>query len=107
MTPTDPFEEGEQTLLRRDRHHHENLEEPGDEFEREGIEKPHRISERFEANAGEELLFIGMCKSEIKSNSQRNEQSSLVKQGKNAMMSTLSPREEQPSSKARKSFKTL
>ena len=53
VTPTDPFEEGEQTLLRSDRHHNEDLEEPGEDFEREGIEKPHRISERSEANAGE------------------------------------------------------
>ena len=35
------------------------------------------------------------------------EQSSLVKQGKKAMMSSISPREEQPSSKAKRSFKTM
>ena len=43
---------------------------------------------------------------ETKSNSRRKEQSSLVKQGKNAMKS-ISPREEQPSSKAKRSFKTM
>ena len=43
---------------------------------------------------------------ETKSNSRRKEQSSLVKQGKNAMKS-IGPREEQPSSKAKRSFKTM
>ena len=42
----------------------------------------------------------GTSKSETKSNSRRKEQSSLVKLGKNATMSSISPREEQPSSKA-------
>ena len=48
-----------------------------------------------------------MFKSETKSNKWRKEQSSLVKQSKNAMMSSISPREEQTSSKARKSWKSL
>ena len=52
-------------------------------------------------------MIKGTSKSEIKSNFRRKKQSSLVKQGKNAMMSSISPREEQPSSKARKSTKTL
>ena len=107
MTPTDPFEEGEQIPLRPDRHHHEGLEEPGDNFEHEGIEKPHRTAERSDANAGEELLFKGTSKLETKSNSRKKEQSSLDKQGKNALMSSISPSIEQQSSKARKSFKTL
>ena len=107
MTPTDPFEEGEQTLIRPDHHHHEDLEEPGDDFEGEGIEKPRRTSEPSKDNTGEELLCKGTSKSEIKSNGRRKEQSSLVKQGKNAMISSISPREDQPSSKAGKSFKTL
>ena len=34
-TLTDPFEGGEQTLIRLDYHHHANLEEPGEDFERE------------------------------------------------------------------------
>ena len=46
-------------------------------------------------------------KSETKSKSWRKEQFSLVKQGKNTMISSISPREEQPSSGARRSFKTL
>ena len=29
----DPFEEGEQTLIRLDYHHHADLEEPGEDFE--------------------------------------------------------------------------
>ena len=48
-----------------------------------------------------------MSKSETKSNKWRKEQSSLVKQSKNAMMSSICPREEQTSSKAKKSWKSL
>ena len=33
MAPTDPLEEGEQTLIRPDCHHHEDLEGSGDGFE--------------------------------------------------------------------------
>ena len=39
VTPTDPFEEGEQTLIRVDHHHHEDPEEPGEELEREETEE--------------------------------------------------------------------
>ena len=45
MTPTDPFEEGEQMLIRPDHHHRENLEEPGEDFEREETEKTQETSE--------------------------------------------------------------
>ena len=48
-----------------------------------------------------------MSKSETKGNKWRKEQSSLVKQSKNAMMSSISPSEEQTSSKAKKSWKSL
>ena len=48
-----------------------------------------------------------MSKSETKSNEWRKEQSSLVKQSKNAMMSGISPKKEQTSSKAKKSGKSL
>ena len=48
-----------------------------------------------------------MSKSETKSKKWRNEQSSLVKQNKNAMISSTSPSEEQTSSKAKKSWKFL
>ena len=51
VTATDPFEEGEQTLIRPENYHHEDLEEPGDDTEREGIEKPQRTSERSETDA--------------------------------------------------------
>ena len=37
-TPTDPFEEGEQTLTQPDYHHHADLEEPGEDFGREEAE---------------------------------------------------------------------
>ena len=87
MTPTDPFEEGEQTQIRPDRHHHDDLEEPGDDFERDGIEKSQWTSELSETNAGEELLFKGTSKSETKSNSER--------------------KEEKSSSRTRNSFRTL
>ena len=107
MTPTDPFEEGEQTLIRTDRHHRQDPEEPAEDFEQEEIEKPQETSERSEVEAKEELWFKGTSKSETKSNSRRKEHSSLVKQGKNAMMSSISVREEQPGSKAKRSFKTM
>ena len=106
LTPTDHFEEGEQTLIRPDHHHREDPEESGEELEREETEETQETSERFEVGVREELLFKGASKSETKSNSRRKEQSSLVKQGKNAMKS-ISPREEQPSSKTKRSFKTM
>ena len=104
VMPTDPFEEEEQTLIRPDHHHRE---EPGEEFEREETEETQETSECSEVGVREELLFKGTSKSEIKSNSRRKEQSSLVKQGKNAMMSRISSREEQPSSKTKRSFRTM
>ena len=48
-----------------------------------------------------------MSKLGTKGNKWRKEQSSLVKQNKNAMMSSLSPSEEQTSSKAKKNWKSL
>ena len=106
-TLTDPFEEGEQTLIRPDYHHHADLEEPGEDFEREEVERTEEASDCSEVEPREELLFRGMSKSETKSNKGRKEQSSPVKQSKNAMMSSISPREEQTSSKAKKSWKSL
>ena len=91
MTPTDPFEEGEQTLIRPDRHHHEELEGSGDDFEREIIEESQKTSERPEADAGEELLFKGISRSENENSSRREEHYSLAKQNKNLMMSNISP----------------
>ena len=107
MTPTDPFEEGEQTLVRPEHHHREDPEGPGEELEREEIEETQEPSEHSEVGAREELFFKGNSKSETKGNSRRKEQSYLVKQGEKAMMSSISPREEQPSSKAKRSFKTM
>ena len=106
MTPMDPFEEGKQTLIRPDHHHREDPEEPGEEFEREETVETQETSEHSEVGVREELLFKGTSKSESKSNSRRKEQSSLVKQGMNAMRSSISPREEQPIEKAKRSFKT-
>ena len=63
--------------------------------------------ERSEVGAREELLFKGTTKTKTESNSRRKEQSSLVKQGKNAMMPSINPIEEQPSSKANRGFKTM
>ena len=107
VTPTEPFEEVDQTLIRPDHHHQEDPQDPGDDLEREGVENARRTSERSDADAREELLFKGMSKSDTKGNNRRKEQFSLFKQGQNAMMSSISPREEQPSSKARKSLKTM
>ena len=60
------------------------------------------------------MLFRGMSESETKSHRWRREfshpantHSSLAKQSNNAMMSSISPSEEQPSSKAKKSWKSL
>ena len=92
----DPVEEGEQTLIRPDF-------EPGGDFEREQVERTEEASERFEAEPREEVLFREMSKSETKRYKWRKEKSSLVKQSKNAMMSNISPSEEQTSSKAKKS----
>ena len=69
MKPTDPFEEGEQTLIRPDHHHREDLEEPGEDFEREETEKTQQTSERFEVGSREELLFKGTSQLETKNNS--------------------------------------
>ena len=60
------------------------------------------------------MLFREMSKLETKSHRWRREfshpantHSSLAKQSNNAMMSSISPSEEQPGSKAKKSWKSL
>ena len=60
------------------------------------------------------MLFTGMSKSETKSHRGRREfshpantHSTLAKQSNNAMMSSISPSEEQPGLKAKKSWKSL
>ena len=107
VTPTDPFEEREQMLIRPDRHDYEDPEGSGDDFERERVEESQKTSECPEAHAGEELFFKGTSRSETGNSSRGKEQSSLAKQSKNAMMSTISPREEKSSSRAKKCFKKL
>ena len=96
----DPFDEGEQTLIRPDF-------EPGEDLAREEVERTEEASEHSEVEPREEALFRGMSKSETESNKWREEQSSLVKQSKNAMMSSRSPSEEQTDSKVKKSWKSL
>ena len=106
-TLVDPFDEGERTLIRPDF-------EPSEDLEREEVERTEETSERSEAEPREEVLFRGMSKSETKSHRWRREfshpantHSSLAKQSNNAMMSSISPSEEQPGSKAKKSWKSL
>ena len=106
-TLVDPFDEGEQTLIRPDF-------EPSEDLEREEVERTEETSERSEVEPREEVLFKGMSKSETKSHRKRGEyshsastHSSLAKQSNNAMMSSISPSEEQPGSKAKKSWKSL
>ena len=106
-TLVDPFDEEEQTLIRPDF-------EPSEDLEREEVERTEETSERSEVEPREEVLFKGMSKSETKSHRWRGEyshsastHSSLAKQSKNAMMSSISPSEEQPGSKAKKSWKSL
>ena len=90
-----------------DSHHHDNLEGPGDDFDRERVEGSKKTSERSETYAREEMSFKRTRRSETMGDSRRKQQSSLDKQRKNAMMSSITPREEQSSSKAKNSFKTL
>ena len=59
VAPTDPFDQGEQTLNQPDCHHHDDLERSGDDFERERVKESQRTSERSEAKTGEERLFKG------------------------------------------------
>ena len=107
-TLVDPFDEGERrTLIRPDFELDEDLE-------REEIEKREETSERSEVGPPEEVLYRGMSKSETKSYKWRKETShptsthaSLAKQSNNAMMSSMSPSEEQTVSKAKKSWKSL
>ena len=106
-TLVDPFDEGEQTLIRPDF-------EPSEDLERDEVERTEETSERSEVEPREEVLFKGMSKSETKSHRWRGEyshsastHSSLAKQSNNAMMSRISPSEEQPGSKAKKSWKSL
>ena len=106
VSSTNPFEEREQTMTRPDHLHHADLEEPVEDLEREEVEKAQETSERSEVEAREEHSFKGTSGSETKSNWWRKEQPSLVKQGKNAMMSSISPWEEQAKSKAMKSSMT-
>ena len=106
-TLVDPFDEGERTLIRLDF-------EPSEDLEREEVERTEETSERSEVEPREEVLFKGMSKLETKSHRWRRENShsanthsSLAKQSNNAMMSSISPSEEQPVSKAKKSWKSL
>ena len=106
-TLVDPFDEGEWTLIRPDF-------EPSEDLERKEVERTEETSERSEVEPREEVLFRGMSKSETKSHRWRREfshpantHSSLAKQSNNAMMSSKSPGEEQPGSKAKKSWKSL
>ena len=54
VTPPDFFDGGEQTLIRPDRHLHDDVERSVDDSERERIEVSDKTSEHAEANAGEE-----------------------------------------------------
>ena len=98
MTPTHPFEEGKKTLIRPNCHHHEDLQGSRDDLKREKNEESQKTSEHSEAHTGEKIVFKGTSRSETENSGRRKEQSSLAKQSKNAMMSSVSPREEQSSS---------
>ena len=103
----DPFDEGERMHIRPDF-------EPSEDLGRAEVERTEEASERSEVEPREEVLFRGMFKFETKSHNWRKElshpantHSSLAKQSKNAMMSSISPSEEQTGSKAKKSWKSL
>ena len=100
-----PFDEGERTLIRPDF-------EPNEDFEREEVERTEKASECSEVEPRGEVLFRGMSKSEATSHKWRKEpshptntHSSLAKQNKNAMLSSISPRTN--GSKAKTSWKSL
>ena len=59
-TLMNPFEEGEQTLIRPDF-------ETGEDFDWEEVERTEEASERSEVELREEVLFRGISKSEVKS----------------------------------------
>ena len=61
VTSTDPLEVGEQTLIRPDRHHHDDPEGSGDDSERQRIKESHKTSERSETFTGEEMLLKETC----------------------------------------------
>ena len=82
--PPNSLHEGEQTLIRPDRHHHDDLERSGDDSEWGRIKESQKTQERCEINAGEELLLKGTYKSVIKSDSRRKAESSQTKQNRNA-----------------------
>ena len=101
----DLFDEGERTLIRPDF-------EPSEDLGRAEVEGTEEASERSEVEPREEVLFRGMSKSDTKSHKWRKELShpastlsSLAKQSKNSMMSSISLSEEQTGSKAKKSWK--
>ena len=58
-TLVDPFDEGEQTLIRPDF-------EPSEDLERDEVERTEETSERSEVEPREEVLFKGMSKSETR-----------------------------------------
>ena len=106
-TLVDPYDEGERALIRPDF-------EPSEELEREEVQRTNEALERSEVEPREEVLFRGMSKSETKSHTWRKEfshptntHSSLAKQSKNAMMSSISPSEEQTRLKEKMSWKSL
>ena len=84
--------------------------EPSEDLEREEVERTEETSERSEVEPREEVLFRGLSRSETKSHKWRKDSShptnthfSLAKLSKNAMMSSISPSEDQTGSKAKKS----
>ena len=58
-TLTDPFEEGEQTLIRPDYHHHADLEEPGKDFERDEVESMEGGLRAFRGRTARRSIFQG------------------------------------------------
>ena len=78
-------------------HHHADLAEPGEDFRTlNGRKVKERKRPRSVPRSKREknCCSRGTSKSETQSNNWRKEQSSAVKQGKNAMMSSISRREE-------------
>ena len=60
-------------LTQPDHPNHSDLEGSGDDSERERIDGPRMTSGHSKSNAGEELLFKGVSKSETKSDGRRKD----------------------------------
>ena len=107
-TLTGPFKEGEQTMIRPDYHHHADLEGKSQAMTLNGRKLKERWRSRSVPRSNREKNYCSReCPNQRIRVTSGEKKSSLVKQSKKAMMSSISPCEEQTSWKAKKSWKSL